>query len=227
MSLYIRLNTSFWNHRKTIRLRSKLGDAAFWIPPRLWSYAAENQPDGDFTDYTAEEIALLVGFPSNAQEMLEALQQAQFLDGMKIHDWPTHNGYHVIFADRAKKAAQARWEKERSKERAEEDPEKGKDKSKHCFKHASSILPADLSSHDAFPGAWQRWEDHCEEIDKRLTRSARESIWLDCRRQGLDRACKAIAFSLSQSAKNIIWDFDSHRNGNSAPTPRKRNPHNL
>jgi hypothetical protein len=117
VSLYVRLQSSFWTHRKTLRLRAAIGDAAFWIPPRLWSYAADNQPDGDFSDYSAEEIALLLGYPSNAQAMLKALQQARFLDGMKIHDWQEHNGYHSTFSNRARAAATARWLKERTKEK--------------------------------------------------------------------------------------------------------------
>ena len=44
MSLYIRLKVSFWSHRKTLRLRATLGDCAFWLPLKLWCYAAENQP---------------------------------------------------------------------------------------------------------------------------------------------------------------------------------------
>ena len=109
MSLYIRVQNSFWTHRKTIRLKARLGDAAMWIPPRLWSYAADNQPDGDFSNYSPEEIALLIGCSLEASSMLQALQDVGFMDGMQIHDWHEHNGYHEKFAARAKIAAEARW----------------------------------------------------------------------------------------------------------------------
>lgn len=109
MSLYIRLQTNFWSNRKTIRLRSLIGDAALWLPQRLWCYAAENQPDGDFSNYTAPELAMLLGYSGDAQAMLQALQQACFLSGMRIHAWEEHNAYHETFAQRSKKAAQARW----------------------------------------------------------------------------------------------------------------------
>ena len=115
MSLYIRVQNSFWTHRKTIRLRAKLGDAALWIPPRLWSYAADNQPDGDFSDYSADELAMLIGYSSNASSMLQALQEAGFMDGMQIHDWQEHNAYHEKYADRAKKAAKKRWDDQKGK----------------------------------------------------------------------------------------------------------------
>lgn len=119
MSLFVRVEVSFWTHRKTIRLRSLLGDSALWLPLRLWSYAAQNQSDGDFTDYSPEELAMLLGYTSNAQSMLQALQRAGFMDGMLIHGWGDYNGYHAAFSERAKKAATARWEKERSKEKPE------------------------------------------------------------------------------------------------------------
>lgn len=145
MSIYVRLQTSFWQHRKTMRLRGIIGDDAFWIPPRLWSYAAQNQPDGDFSDYSASELALLLGYHKDAQAMLEALQQARFLDEMKIHGWEEHNGYHGVFADRAKKAAAARWEKERSKEK------EGKDKTRQEVSIASSMLEAFEEFWSAYP----------------------------------------------------------------------------
>lgn len=150
MSLYIRLQSSFWTHRKTLRLRATIGDAAFWIPPRLWSYAADNQPDGDFTDYSPEELALLIGYSGNAQAMLQALQQARFFDGMRIHDWGEHNGYHSTFSDRAKKAAAARWgkEKDRKKKRQER---KGKETS-----IASGMLEASEPSAEEIYEAYPR-----------------------------------------------------------------------
>lgn len=117
----MRLEAGFWTHRKTIRLRSLIGDAALWLPPRLWSYAAQNQPDGDFSDYLPDELAMLLGYSSNAQAMLQALQQSGFMDGMKVHDWQEYNGYHRAFAERAKKAAAARWKDKPKTERKGEE----------------------------------------------------------------------------------------------------------
>ena len=156
MSLFIRVQTSFWTHRKTMRLRARLGDVALWLPPRLWSYAAENQPDGDFTKYSAEELAMLVGCSTDAQAMLVALQESGFMDGMKIHDWHEHNGYHEKFAERAKKAAAARWKGQEKK---------GKDKTRQ---DKSEALLGDAKSKKdngqfiPMPATWlnqKRWED--------------------------------------------------------------------
>ena len=111
MSLYVRVMNNFYTHRKTGRLRATIGEAAFWVPPRLWAYAAENQPDGCFADYTAAELAILIGYTGDAQALLEALLHAGFMDSdpLRVHDWAEHNGYHSTFAERSKKALAARW----------------------------------------------------------------------------------------------------------------------
>lgn len=125
MALYVRVYSSFYSHRKTVRLRAALGNDALWIPPRLWSYAADNQPDGVFEGYSAGEIALLIGYSGDAPSMLQALLQAGFLDPepLRIHDWEEHNGYHSDFSERARNAALARWGKEEKKG----EDKKGKD----------------------------------------------------------------------------------------------------
>lgn len=119
LSLYVRVELSFYTHRKTLRLKSIIGNDAFWVPPRLWAYAAGNQPDGDFTDYTPEEISSLIGYSNDAKALLQALLKTGFMDAnpLRIHDWHEYNGILDFFSKRAKKAAEVRWAKERSKEK--------------------------------------------------------------------------------------------------------------
>lgn len=143
--LYVRIMTGFYSHRKTARLRSKIGNDAFWIPPRLWAYCAENQPDGDVSGYSADELAMLLGCSSNAQAMLEALKEAGFItqDG-KVHGWDEHNRYHTAYAERAKTAAKARWSKVSPQTPLQEDSgqrtqDKGVSIAKQCSSNASSI----------------------------------------------------------------------------------------
>jgi hypothetical protein len=123
------LNCNFYTHRKTAKLRALIGDDAFWLPPRWWAYAAENQPDGIFKDYTAPEIAALLGYQKDPLKMLEALLQAGFADAnpLRIHDWQDFNGYHLAYSARAKNAATVRWQKERTKEKETE--KRGEEKS--------------------------------------------------------------------------------------------------
>lgn len=111
--LYVKVQCGFYAHRKTLRLRAALGFDAFWVPPRLWAYAAENKPDGVFDDFSPEEIATCIGFTGDASRMLQALLKAGFMDDkpLRIHDWAEHNAFHQTFADRAQKAAKARWSK--------------------------------------------------------------------------------------------------------------------
>src|SRR4051812_3076095 len=119
LSLFVKVNTSFYTHRKTARLKARIGTDAYWLPPRLWAYAAEYHPDGKLDGYNPEELASLLNYMGNAQAMLEAMLQAGFLDKdpLRIHDWSEHNSYHSTFAERAKTAADARWQKERTKEK--------------------------------------------------------------------------------------------------------------
>lgn len=113
MSLFVRVHVGYWTHRKTVRLTALLGPESVTIPIKLWCYAAQNQPDGDFSKYLPNELSMLVGYLGDAEHMLQALQQAGFLDSLCIHGWEEHNSYHKTFADRAAKAANARWDKTR------------------------------------------------------------------------------------------------------------------
>ena len=148
MSLFVRVNCNFYTHRKTAKLRAVLGEDALWLPPRLWAYAAEHHPDGILESYSAAELAVQIGYRKDPERMLQALLQACFLDSnpSRIHDWQDHNGYHLIYAERAKKAAAARWEKERSKEKVQ-------DKRREERSIATSMLQASPSepTKNAFP----------------------------------------------------------------------------
>lgn len=158
-NLYVRLHSSFWTHRKTLHLRRKLGDAAFWIPPRLWSFAAENAPNGDLSNYQAEDLAMLVQYSGDARSMLEALHEAGFLENGRIRNWEERNAYHAVNHDRAKKAAEARWAKRLEKlaeEKREKDNEKEKEKEnkqalhEQCLHDASSIDSLSSTSRSKF-----------------------------------------------------------------------------
>lgn len=119
MSLFIKVDVGFYTHPKTLRLFSMIGEAAFWVPPRLWAFAAKERIDGNFQSYGADGIAMLIGYSKDAQALLQALIKCGFMDEnpLRIHDWAEHNGFHAVFSKRAQKAATERWKKERSKEK--------------------------------------------------------------------------------------------------------------
>lgn len=169
-NLYVRVMTGFYVHRKTLRLRSKLGSDAYWIPPRLWAYAAEHQPDGDISSYTSEELAELIGCSKHCLIMLQALKECGFVEesGM-IHDWVEHNGYHQKFSERAKKAAAARWSKSPTppdgKGNRKGEMESG---DKQCLSIATSIL---VFLNEKTGRAFRPTESNLKFIEARLSES--------------------------------------------------------
>jgi len=144
MSLYIKLSTGYFNHRKTMRLKARLGETAYWIMPKLWTYAADNQPDGDFSGYTPQEMAIILGYNDDASSMLQAMIDVGYMDkDMGLHNWARRNEYHDTYSKRAKKAAKARWSgKTKGKKKTpitKDKTRQDKTRDKHCIKHASSI----------------------------------------------------------------------------------------
>lgn len=171
LSLFVRVDVGFWAHRKTMRLRAAIGDCALWLPLRLWSYAAQNQPDGDFKDYQADELAMLLGYSGNAQAMLEAFQQSGFMDGMRIHDWQTYNGYHSVFAERAKKAAAARWGKDKKVKEKKRDREEKRREEASIASSNGEASPSNASSMIAtFDEFWRAYP-------KKLGKGEAEKAW--------------------------------------------------
>jgi hypothetical protein len=136
--LYIRLFGNYWSHRKTVRLKSILGNDALWIMPRIWSYASESEPEGDFSEYTAEDISTIIGYSGDAKAMLQALHDVGFMDTQnRIHDWNEHNGFHAENSKRAKRAANERWKKrDNSKEKCSSNAQA---MLKQCTSNANTI----------------------------------------------------------------------------------------
>jgi hypothetical protein len=162
--LCVRVTTGFYTHRKTARLRLKIGDDAYWVVPRLWAYAAENQPDGNFSGYSSEELAELIGCSKHAASIRQALLDTGWMDGDgMIHDWSEHNGYHEKYSKRAKNAADARW----SKEAPPTPPEEGIDRKRKVEsggRHTVSMLQASVKDAASIKNG-----EIIGEIEKRLS----------------------------------------------------------
>ncbi len=186
--LFVRVQTGFYTHRKTARLRTLIGSDAFWVPPRLWAYCAENQPDGDLSLYDSEQLSMLLGYPGNAQALLQALKDSGFIDTSgKVHDWDHYNGYHQAFAIRARAAAVARWSKKKVTKKKEE---RTKDKGD---KHCSSNAQACLDIYNAYPKRVDRPEA-LRAIDKSL-----KSISYD------DLLAKTKAYAEARKGEDPQW----------------------
>lgn len=208
-NLYVRLKTGFYTHIKTIRLRAKIGDDAFWIPPRMWVYAAENKPDGDLSHCTSNELAFLLGCEKHATSIKEALTEAGFLDeDGKIHQWDEHNAYHSTYDKRARSAANIRWERER----LEKEIEKGKRAStdEAYNKDATSIQ-------ESYACHWGMWTAHASQLKYPPTKLSLELQKSLCDAIGPERAIDAIRFSIQINANTIKED----KNARSKPDHKK------
>ncbi len=228
--LYVRLCVGFYQHRKTAKLRELIGEAAYWLPPRLWAYAAEHQPDGDFSKYSASELARLLDYRKDASRMLQALTESGFLDAdSQIHDWAEHNAYHQTYSERAKKAARARWNTAQP-DTAFSDTGKMKEKgikkekeSKHrqaMLADAPSILPSNLETPE-FQAAWADWLQHRREIKRPLTPTAAKGQLLKLADMGPERAIAALKHSIANGWQGIFEPQSEQTKGHHANTERK------
>jgi len=200
MSLYIRLECSFYRHRKTLRLRAVLKDDAKWIPPALWCWAAENQADGDLSKYTADEIAVLIGYTKDATRMLQALKNVGFIDeNMHLHDWDEWNGYHSTWHERAKTAAAARWskEKEKQKEKIGQREDKRGQEPSIAISNATSIIKQE------FDVLWKSYPSKTGSKEKALL------SWKKYRAQGdtVEQAAVGIAKYVAHVEQRRKTDF--------------------
>ena len=153
-----------------------------WIVPKLWSYAATNQPNGDFSQYSSEELAVIIGCPKYATSIRQALLDAGFMDTCGIlHDWNEHNGYHASYANRARRAAKARWgfaESPSTPPSEDKDKDKDKETSIACSMLVASTLedkpnskaptdgPADVYGAPSALGFAAFWEAYPRKVGK-------------------------------------------------------------
>lgn len=120
ITIDVRIATSLRGHRKTKRLRKKLGPGACWSLVCLFMYAAEHRWDGTLTDLSDEDIEDEADWDGEPGALVAALlaKDIKFLVGpagaRRIHDWQDWNPYAAARGERsvaARAAANARWKK--------------------------------------------------------------------------------------------------------------------
>lgn len=84
---------------------------------------------------------------------------------LQIHNWEKHNGYHVSFHERAKKAAEARWSR---KSESPSIPPSGKERKGKEASIASSMLGA--SDYKKDTATRMRRKDQIEELTRQIHR---------------------------------------------------------
>ena len=95
----IRLQTSWYSNLKRKKLQRRLGGDGVAAFIDLLIYAGVNNPDGDLTPFTDEDIEAAAQWTGPAGEFIATLVDLNFLDGetglYRIHQWHEHNAYAV------------------------------------------------------------------------------------------------------------------------------------
>lgn len=151
--------------------------------------------------------------------MLKALQTTGFMDEMQVHDWEHHNEYHATFADRARKAAQARWSKRK------EPKEKIKKEKVNRDKHCSSIAQAMLQAFpQGFKEEWEAFKIHRKAKRAPLTERAEELLLTVLSERPQD-ATEAAQMAIMGNWTGFKWEwFDNAKakNGEVRISPQQR-----
>ena len=95
MSKDIRISTSFWEHRKTVKLIRVLGIEAAVSLQKLWMWAASNRPDGDLSGLDTEDLEICAKWDVEPGALVDNLKSLRFIDGedgsLSLHGWIEHN----------------------------------------------------------------------------------------------------------------------------------------
>ena len=118
MNIDIRLSLEFFDHPKTKKLRKRLGIEGVMALLKLWAWTAGNRPGGILTGLDAEAVELAADWDGEEGSFVAELLALRLLDGddsvFSIHDWEEHQAYASKSEERsskARKAAEARWNK--------------------------------------------------------------------------------------------------------------------
>ena len=118
MNIDIRLSLEFFDHPKTKKLRKRLGIEGVMALLKLWAWTAGNRPGGILTGLDAEAVELAADWDGEEGSFVAELLALRLLDEddsvFSIHDWEEHQAYASKSEERsskARKAAEARWNK--------------------------------------------------------------------------------------------------------------------
>lgn len=116
----LNLDLNYFDHAKTMRLESILGNGADVLPIRLWAYVGRHNPEQGRVSMLEGELERVCRWWGEKGAMVAAMMKIGFIekDGefYEIHDWLDHSGHLSAFKKRAIKANRIRWGK-RSKSR--------------------------------------------------------------------------------------------------------------
>ena len=145
MNTDIRLQVSFRDHPKRIKLERRLGAAGPLALIDLWLSVAQSKPNGCLHGWSEEDIAIAAKWHGAAATFVSTLVELRLLDlnedgSFSIHDWNQHNGYAAGAperSERARAAARARWD--RATEHPKLDDCNAGACHQHCYPHAPAM----------------------------------------------------------------------------------------
>jgi hypothetical protein len=80
----------------------------------LWLWALDNAPDGDISDFDADEIAEIVSYLGDPEKFVGALKTAGFVDENGcLHDWDDYAGKLIERREVQKEQARIRQQNRR------------------------------------------------------------------------------------------------------------------
>lgn len=94
----INVDSDYFDHPKTHRLRVYCGPEADIYPIRLWSFCAKYFPkDGVLRGYSASEIEGVMGWKGATGNLINALERVGFVEkensDFSVKDWQEHAGF--------------------------------------------------------------------------------------------------------------------------------------
>jgi len=155
MNSDIRISVCFPSHTKTKKLKRILGSEGVLSLITLWTYAAQNRPDGTLTGMDLDDISIAADWSGDEKEFIDALIKIGWVekrDGVYIlHDWEENNPWAadaVNRSEKARKAAEKRWE--RAKEQSENDSKEMPEDANSNAGSMQDALPVAQSSNAPF-----------------------------------------------------------------------------
>jgi hypothetical protein len=137
MSTWFKFPCNYWSDPRQLRLRREIGDAALWLPARLWTFAATSAESGKLAEYSPSDLARLLEYAGDGEAMIVALQAAGYLDKKcRIFGWAELFSLPASRRLAGKTGAAGRWAKKASpvNGRQKEEKEKIEEREAHALR---------------------------------------------------------------------------------------------
>ncbi|MDY0258486.1 MAG: hypothetical protein RBR41_02320 [Desulfovibrio sp.] len=107
MNTDIRLSVGFWQHPKTRKTAKRLGLEGIRALQILWSWAAQNRPDGNLSSLDWEDIEMAADWQGEEKAFFDyclGVWIDEVAGSYALHDWKDHNSWASEADERSDKA---------------------------------------------------------------------------------------------------------------------------